>query len=331
MMLVLTIIMSSNTFAAPTTDESAELKQTQNNKKQIQGKLDNFNKQIDDTIKKVDKNKNDMNKIDQDIKNTQAKLITLEEHSKEQQNLFNKRLRAIYISGGGSNYLDVILGCRTLSDLISSMDSLSIVMQYDNNLTAQLQEQKDNITKQKEALNYENSKLTALKASNEASLANLSNSIKEQKQLLAQVTAKENDLIAQQKAREAAEQKTRELAQAASNKSNSTSSPVAINRGGSAPTKFSQVLNMEATAYSDNGFTAMGYKTSRNPNGYSTIAVDPRVIPLGTRVYVENYGYAVACDIGGAIQGNIIDLYLPSDEEANSWGRRSVKVYIVGN
>lgn len=347
MMLALTFIIGGNTFAAPTTDESAELKQTQDNKKQIQGKVDNLNKQIDDIIKKVDNNKKDMNKIDQDIKNTQAKLQTVEEHSKKQEDLFKKRLRAIYISGGANDYLEVILGSRSLSDLISSMDSLSTVMKYDNNLAAQLQEQKDNITKQKEALNYENNKLAALKANNEATLANLSNSIKEQNQLLAQVTAKENDLIAQQKAREAAEaaaaqaaEKARELAaqqaanaskQVASNNPNSTSSPIAINRGGSSPMGFSNALDMEATAYSDDGFTASGDRTSRNPNGYSTIAVDPRVIPLGSRVYVEGYGYAVASDTGSAIQGNIIDLFVPSQAEALSWGRRSVKVYIVGN
>ncbi|AGK98397.1 3D domain-containing protein [Clostridium pasteurianum] len=343
MMLVLTITISSNAFAAPTTDESAELKQTQDNKKQIQGKVNTLNKQIDDIIKSVDKNKSDMNKIDENIKSTEAKLKDLEEHSKEQDDLFKKRLRALYISGGGSNYLDVILGSKTLSDFISSVDSISTIMKYDNNLASQLQEQKDTITKQKDALNYENNRLSALKSSNEATLANLSNDIKQQNQLLAQATSKENTLIAQQKAEEAAAQaaeKARELAaqqaanaskQIASNNPNSTSSPIAINRGGSSPIGFSKVLDMEATAYSDDGFTASGYRTSRNPNGYSTIAVDPRVIPLGSKVYVEGYGYAIACDTGGAIQGNIIDLFLPSNDEANNWGRRSVKVYIVGN
>lgn len=349
MMLVLTITISSNTFAAPTTDESAELKQTQDNKKQIQGKMDTLNKQIDDIIKKVDTNKNDMNKIDANIKSTEAKLKDLEEHSKEQNELFKKRLRALYISGGGSNYLDVILGSKTLSDFVSSLDSISTIMKYDNNLASQLKEQTDNIAKQKDALNNENKRLSALKSSNEATLANLNNDIKQQNQLLVQATAKENNLIAQQKAREAAEaaaaqaaEKARELAaqqaananaskQVASNSPTSTSSPTVINRGGSSPIGFSNVLDMQATAYSDDGFTASGARTSRNPNGYSTIAVDPRVIPLGSRVYVEGYGYAIASDIGGAIQGNIIDLFLPSNDEANNWGRRSVKVYIIGN
>lgn len=357
MTLLLTLTISSNVFAAPTTDESAELKQTQDNKKQIQGKMDDLNKQIDDILKKVDNNKKDMNKIDQNIKNTQAKLKEVEEHSKEQQDLFNKRLRAIYVSGGGSNYLEVLLGSRNLSDFLSSMDSLSVVIKYDNNLAAQLQEQKNNITKQKENLDNENAKLVALKASNESTLSSLGTDINQQEQLLAQATTKENNLVAQQKAREAAEQaaaqaaeKARELAaaqaanaskqvavnsQASSNNSGSTStsSPIAINRGGNpgTPTNVSSSMTMEATAYTDDGFTASGVKTKRDPNGYSTIAVDPRVIPLGSKVYVEGYGYAIASDTGGAIKGNIIDLFIPTDAEAKNWGRRSVTIHIIGN
>ncbi len=67
----------------------------------------------------------------------------------------------------------------------------------------------------------------------------------------------------------------------------------------------------------------------RNPNGWSTIAVDRSVIPLGTKVYVENYGYAIAEDVGGAIKGNKIDIYVNSTAEAYRWGRRTVTIYIL--
>ncbi len=54
--------------------------------------------------------------------------------------------------------------------------------------------------------------------------------------------------------------------------------------------------------------------------------MDPRVIPMYSKVYVEGYGYAIALDTGGAIQGNRIDLFMNSEAECNSWGRRTVKV-----
>ncbi|MBS5939863.1 DUF348 domain-containing protein [Clostridium sartagoforme] len=94
---------------------------------------------------------------------------------------------------------------------------------------------------------------------------------------------------------------------------------------------YKSVLYCESTAYSGGGVTATGTVPVRDPNGISTVAVDPRVIPLGTLLYVEGYGKAVAADTGGAIKGNIIDVYVNSQEEAySSWGRKyNVPVYIL--
>ena len=61
------------------------------------------------------------------------------------------------------------------------------------------------------------------------------------------------------------------------------------------------------------------------------IAVDPSVIPLGSTVYVEGYGTAIAGDTGSAIKGHIIDLLMPNSAQANEWGRRTVKVKILIN
>lgn len=86
---------------------------------------------------------------------------------------------------------------------------------------------------------------------------------------------------------------------------------------------------MEATAYTGGTVTATGSKPVRDPNGISTIAVDPSVIPLGSKVFIPGYGYAVAADTGGAVKGNIIDLYLNSHDECISWGRQSVTLHLV--
>ena len=62
---------------------------------------------------------------------------------------------------------------------------------------------------------------------------------------------------------------------------------------------------------------------------YGTCAVDPKVIPYGTKLYVEGYGTAIANDCGGAVKGHIIDLYMRSTKECFQWGRRNRKVYIL--
>ncbi|MBS4175783.1 DUF348 domain-containing protein [Bacillus sp. FJAT-49736] len=90
---------------------------------------------------------------------------------------------------------------------------------------------------------------------------------------------------------------------------------------------------VNSTAYTTNcngcsSRTATGINLNANPN-IKLIAVDPRVIPLGSKVYVEGYGYAIAGDTGGAIRGNTIDVYFSSKSDAYRWGRRSVKIRIL--
>jgi 3D (Asp-Asp-Asp) domain-containing protein len=91
----------------------------------------------------------------------------------------------------------------------------------------------------------------------------------------------------------------------------------------------SGALEMVATAYTAEcagctGYTATGYRA-----GHGIVAVDPRVIPLGTRLYIPGYGFAIAGDTGGAILGDRIDLGFDSLADAMQFGRRTVKVYTL--
>lgn len=95
------------------------------------------------------------------------------------------------------------------------------------------------------------------------------------------------------------------------------------------PSRASRSILMNASAYSayDDGngqYTSRGSFLRRG-----LVAVDPNVIPLGTRLYVSGYGYAIADDVGGAIKGNKIDLAYDSHGEAIQFGRRNVTVYIL--
>lgn len=104
------------------------------------------------------------------------------------------------------------------------------------------------------------------------------------------------------------------------------------NSGSGAPTG-GQEFYVEATAYTPycdgcSGISAAGIDLRSNP-GLKLIAVDPNVIPLGSKVWVEGYGYAIAGDTGGAIKGNIIDLLVQTKEEAYSWGRRQVRIKVL--
>lgn len=103
----------------------------------------------------------------------------------------------------------------------------------------------------------------------------------------------------------------------------------------SAPESSSKAKEMyvEATAYSPydagmSGVTALGINVRKNPNT-KLIAVDPKVIPLGSKVWVEGYGVAIAGDTGGAIKGKRIDILMPTKDNCYDFGRRTVKIRII--
>jgi len=100
--------------------------------------------------------------------------------------------------------------------------------------------------------------------------------------------------------------------------------PVEVLQEHQEPEPEPETVTFEATAYTWTGHrTATGTWPSRG-----TVAVDPRVIPLGTELHIEGYGPAVAADTGGAIRGQKIDLYMDSKDECLQWGRQKVEVKI---
>ena len=117
--------------------------------------------------------------------------------------------------------------------------------------------------------------------------------------------------------------------------------PASVSRSGNVRAK--SVLTMTATAY-DLSYESCGKRPGQRGYGITAsgmqarrgvVAVDPRIIPLGTKLYIESadgsfvYGNAVAGDTGGAIKGNKIDLFMDTRSECLQFGRRTVKVYIL--
>ncbi|HDR4437210.1 cell wall-binding protein EntC [Bacillus thuringiensis] len=138
---------------------------------------------------------------------------------------------------------------------------------------------------------------------------------------------------AEAEAQEAA--KAREAAKA---QKPATQQPVAKETETSAPSS-SRELRVVATAYTadplENGYkagdqvkSALGHNLTANPN-MKLIAVDPSVIPLGSKVWVEGYGVAIAGDTGGAIKGNKIDVLMPDKGTSSNWGRKTVTIKVL--
>ncbi|MCL5985154.1 MAG: 3D domain-containing protein [Actinobacteria bacterium] len=247
-------------------------------------------------------------KAKDDYKNYEKVVAAMRGELDHKFEVLNDRAVSIYKHGQASELM-ILFSSENVNELLSNAEFFQILMEQDAELVTALKEQKA-------AYEKANKNLRALKEELERSLAEveqkqerLDKEYAEKKELLATIKIEKADLIEQAKAiRDRMTQIQKE------------SNLILVDE-----------LDMVATAYyaggggiNGDGITATGLRAT-----YGIAAVDPKVIPLGTKLFIPGYGPALAADTGGWIKGNRIDLVFNSLEESYRWGRRSVKVYIV--
>ena len=227
------------------------------------------------------------------------------------------------------------------------IDKQEQILEEQNNMLASKQVNlEQNLQKRQEIFTAVQQKYNTI--SNEISLAEKDKQVIQDQLNQAQANLKSEQEAATARAKASAEKAAQQLAEqrkqpvvaeqpsAPKNDSNSNSntntSTVKEVSKSNESTNNAKELYVSATAYSHEssitGLTATGYNIKANPN-MKLIAVDPSVIPLGTKVWVEGYGEAIAGDTGGAIKGHKIDVLMPSSAQAISWGRKTVKIVIL--
>jgi 3D (Asp-Asp-Asp) domain-containing protein len=112
----------------------------------------------------------------------------------------------------------------------------------------------------------------------------------------------------------------------------SSSAKTAVKSVSASKARAYKEITVKATAYTASckgcsGITATGLNLKKNP-GIKAISVDPKVIPLGTKVYVPGYGEAIAADKGSSVKGNKIDVFIPSRQKALQWGSKTIKIKV---
>jgi 3D (Asp-Asp-Asp) domain-containing protein len=242
--------------------------------------------------------------------------------STSQRNLAN-RLRAVY-EQGDTDPLAIILGAKTLDDALTNLETEKAAAQTDRAIVAQARESRERFIGLQHRLAVRAEKLRALEASVAATTASLVSAkagrisylrdlAARRKLNRAQITSLDAEAQAiEAQARRVAVEHVANTQAAASPTASST--PVPTTSGAAS-------LTVTATAYTLQGSTATGA-----PVGYGVVAVDPSVIPLGTRMTIPGYGEGIAADTGGAIQGAVIDLWFPTAADAAAWGRRTVTI-----
>lgn len=332
----------------------------------LDAKIEELNTEIATINSKLTENKESINSIESQIQSTESKLEQTKEEIEQAQITLDNRVRNMYKTNISSNMIVSIITSTSISDLFSRIQAISKIISTDKKILININEKKDSLNKDIESLNTKKIELKTLQATIENDLKVVEQKKQEQEEYSDKLNAEkeavfavieENEKTLISKPLSIANSSTASVSelQNAIDTLNSyipllnSSTTINLAKEGisnakariselntpTAPTTSTEVgtaiktLTMESTAYYGHGITASGLKPVRNPDGISTIAVDPDVIPLGTKVYVSGYGLAIAADTGGAIKGNIIDVFLNTHEECISWGRRQVTVQIL--
>jgi 3D (Asp-Asp-Asp) domain-containing protein len=229
------------------------------------------------------------------------------------------RLRALY-QQGDSDPLAIVLGAKTLDDALTAMQTANAAAATDRAIVARARASRDRYVVLRGRLATRAEKLRALQASVSATVNALASAkasrVAYLQQLAAQRSLNQDQIGSLESRAQSIEANARRVAVAQTVSTVSSSAPVA------SPTPAAPgTMTVTATAYTLQGNTATGA-----PVGYGVVAVDPSVIPLGTRITIPGYGEGVAADTGGAIQGAVIDLWFPTVAQAAAWGRRTVTI-----
>ncbi|MEK4750573.1 3D domain-containing protein [Niallia sp. FSL W8-0177] len=318
-----------------------ELKSIETVMQQNKDKIANLQVKIEETQQQIEKKKEE--------------IVVLEDKVLARKDVMKDRLVSLQNTDQTNVVLEVLFNSKDFADFLSRATAISMIFDGDKDILEQQQADLQKIEEEKAAIDQQEEELTGQYDELAATQNELQQNVAQRQEAVTAVqkkyasVSKEVELAESQKkavldqigAAESALKKEQEEAKKVV-KVNSPAKKVASASTNSKPTTSKasssksssrkDVIYVTSTAYSHqdtkSDFTALGYNIKKNKN-MKLIAVDPAVIPLGSKVWVEGYGEAVAGDTGGAIKGHKIDVLMPSTSKAKAWGRKTVKIKIL--
>jgi 3D (Asp-Asp-Asp) domain-containing protein len=236
------------------------------------------------------------------------------------QRALARRLQTLY-EQGETDTLAVVLGSRSLDEVLSAMETLDLAATQDETLLARARTASGKLASLSRTLAGRERELEQLAAVRAAAAVSLAAARSDRLRTIAAVRAASRSNSARISG---LEERARTLAAALSTPAPSPDRVAGTPQvsAGSAATGV-RSLTVVATAYSLPGTTASGM-----PVGWGAVAVDPSVVPMGSRLSIPGYGLGVAADVGSAIQGARIDLWFPTLAQARAWGSRVVTITV---
>ncbi|MER2059905.1 MAG: 3D domain-containing protein [Niallia sp.] len=319
-----------------------DLKSVETVMQQNKEKIANLQAKIEETQQQIEKKKEE--------------IVVLEDKVLARKDVMKERLVSLQNTDQTNVVLEVLLNAKDFADFISRATAISIIFDGDKNILDQqeadlkkIEEEKLAIDQQEEELTGQYDQLAASQNELQQNLAKRKDAVSAVQKKFASISkevqlaeSQKNAVLAQISEAESALKKeqaevkkntvvkvsTSDKVASVSSEPKSSSSKKSSSKSSSS----NDVMYVTATAYSHQDtkadITALGYNIKKNKN-MKLIAVDPAVIPLGSKVWVEGYGEAIAGDTGGAIKGHKIDVLMSSSSKAKAWGRKTVKIKIL--
>jgi len=233
----------------------------------------------------------------------------------------SSHVRALY-ENGEPDAVGVLLGATSIDDAMTRLDNLQRAARMNRDAIVQTRRARRTLTRLQLDLTHREHRLRTLVTSAQQTIAQLQRTRTQRSSYVARLADERmfnTRRIARLDARARASAAT--TASAETSRTQGAGTPVASVASSLAPPTARGTLVVTATGYSLAGRTSTGL-----PAGWGVVAVDPSVIPLGTRLTVPGYGDAVAADTGTGVHGTTIDLWFPTAAQAGAWGRRTVTI-----
>ena len=347
------IITHAQTSKQALQNVQQKLDQQAKEKQSVTNQIDTIKQQMDSLNTYISKNKEAMASTQQKIDETnqliekkKEEIVTLEDNILARKGVMKKRLVALQHDDNVSLVIKVILDSKSFDDFLQRASAVTALFDADKSILGQQQNDLQKIEADKKEIDSQGQILADEQENLVQQQGQLSQNLQKRQVTLTTMQEKYNEIdkqmalannqkagiVAQIKAEQEMIRKEQEAAKARA----AAAAAAAVSAAGNQQAPATAAGNGEemyvtATAYTpyDSGsITTSGYNIRQNPN-MKLIAVDPSVIPLGKRVWVEGYGEAIAGDTGGAIVGHRIDVLLPTKGAAKLWGRRTVRVVVL--
>ena len=237
-------------------------------------------------------------------------------------------VRALYEQPDQGDPLAVLLGADSIDEALAGLDSITRAADESTRIVEQARKARKQLAALSERLAARDAELGQLATAAETRAAELSATATARKSLLAGLRRQQSlnaDRVAaiEADARHAGRRTATLASSVAPVVTAAVDAPADVDAG---PTVADDASGTRTLTVSSTGYTLQGRTSTGVPTAPGVVAVDPSVIPLGTRITIPGYGSAIAADTGGSVQGSVIDIWFATEEEAHAWGRRTVTI-----